>query len=69
MDKKMKFMYDESGEVMDIDIGKPRPTISEEIVDNFFIRLSPKNGKIVGFMIMNFKKSFFLKNIMTGIKH
>lgn len=68
MDKKMKFMYDESGDVMDIAIGKPRSAISEEIVDDFFIRLSPKNGKIVGFMIMNFKKSF-LKNIMTGIKH
>ena len=55
---KMNFMYDEHGDVMDISIGRPKPAVSEEIADDFFVRVSPKNGSIVGFMILNFRKGF-----------
>ena len=62
MDKKLKFYYDQVGDVLDISIGKPKPAISEEIAYNFFVRISPRNKKIVGFMVLDFNKGF-MKNL------
>ncbi len=54
--KKLNFMYDEEGDVLDISIGNPVRAISNEITDDFFVRVNPRSKKIVGFSILNFKK-------------
>jgi uncharacterized protein YuzE len=54
--KSLNFYYDKDGDVLDISIGKPTKAISNEISDDFFIRLNPKTKKIVGFSILNFRK-------------
>lgn len=55
--KKLNFMFDEEGDVLDISIGKPVQAISNEIADDFFVRVHPRTKKIVGFSILNFKKN------------
>ena len=60
--KKLNFTYDQAGDVLDISIGKPVKAISNEILDDFFIRINPKTKKIVGFSILNFKKRSSKKN-------
>lgn len=53
--EKMKFFYDEEGDVLDISIGKPRKAISEEIGNDIILR-KDKKGTIIGFTILNFEK-------------
>jgi len=52
------FTYDSKGDVLDISIGKPKSAISEEIADDFYVRIDEKTKDIVGFMILNFNKQF-----------
>lgn len=52
--EKMRFFYDEEGDVLDISIGKPKKAKSEEI-GNDIVRKDRK-GKVVGFTILNFEK-------------
>ncbi len=54
--KRLRFSYDKEGDVLDISIGRPVRAISNEIVDDFFVRLHPRTKKIVGFSILNFQK-------------
>jgi len=61
--KKLNFTYDQVGDVLDISIGKPVKAISNEISDEFFIRINSKTKKIVGFSILNFKKRSSKKEI------
>lgn len=58
MEKALNFSYDKEGDILDISLGQPKKAISEEISDDFFVRLEPKSKKIVGFMILNFEKRF-----------
>ena len=53
--EKMRFFYDEEGDVLDISIGMPKKAKSEEIGNDIIIRKDSK-GKIVGFTILNFEK-------------
>lgn len=53
--EKMKFFYDNEGDVLDISIGKPKKAKSEEIGNDIIIR-KDKRGKVVGFTILNFEK-------------
>ena len=39
-------------------LGETKEAVSEEISEDFFVRKNPNNGKIVGFMILNFEKRF-----------
>ena len=52
------FSYDKKGDVLDISIGKPQKAVTEELTEDVFVRINPKLQKVVGFMIMNFTKSF-----------
>ena len=58
MEKALNFSYDKEGDTLDISFGKPQKAVSEEISDDFFVRLEPKTKKIIGFMILNFEKRF-----------
>jgi len=57
MAEKMIFAYDREGDILDISIGKPKPALSREIADDFFVRMDIER-KIVGFMLLNFEKRF-----------
>ena len=58
MDKKLRFSYDELSDILYIHLGEPRPAISDEIEEDFFVQRDRENGKVVGFMLMNFKNHF-----------
>ncbi len=58
MNEKLRFLFDEKGDILDISIGKPKKAISKELDDDILIRVSPKTKKIVGFTILNFRKRF-----------
>lgn len=64
MEKELRFYYDRKGDVLDVSIGKPEKALTEEISEDIFVRINPKSDKIVGFMILNFTKSF-LKQLET----
>lgn len=64
MEKELKFFYDKEGDVLDVSIGKPRKALTEEISEDVFVRINPKEDKIVGFMILNFTRSF-LRQLKT----
>ncbi|MBI4153897.1 DUF2283 domain-containing protein [Candidatus Woesearchaeota archaeon] len=52
----MEFHYDPEGDILDVNIGKPKAAISREIDDDFFVRIDKNAKKVVGFMVMNFGK-------------
>ena len=58
MGKEMRMVYDDEGDVLDVSLGKPLEAISKEVEDDFFLRIAPKTGEVVGFSILNFKKWF-----------
>ena len=58
MAKTLRFAYDKEADVLDISLGKPQRAVSREIEDEFFVRLDPKTGAVVGFSILNFEKWF-----------
>jgi uncharacterized protein YuzE len=53
--EKMRFFYDEEGDILDISIGGPKNAKSEEIGNDIIVRKN-KKGKVVGFTILNFEK-------------
>lgn len=55
------FFYDKEGDILDISIGKPKKALTEELTEDVFVRINPKKRQVVGFMIMNFTKSFIRK--------
>lgn len=54
----MTLYYDDDGDVLDMFIGKPRKAFYREIKDDVFVRIDSKTKKIVGFMVINFRKRF-----------
>jgi len=58
MEKELMFFYDKEDDILDISIGKPKKALTEELTEDVFIRINPKQKRVVGFMIMNFTKSF-----------
>ena len=66
MGKEIKIAYDDEGDILDISIGDPEKAISKEVEDDFFLRVNPASGEVVGFSILNFRKWFKdAKNIKT----
>jgi uncharacterized protein YuzE len=58
MGKEIRMVYDEEGDALDVSIGEPEDAISREVEDDFFIRVKPESGEVVGFSILNFRKWF-----------
>ena len=58
MGKTMRMTYDEEGDILDVSLGKPEAAVSREVEDDFFVRLHPSSGEVVGFSILNFRKWF-----------
>ena len=58
MANTLRFAYDKQADILDISLGKPKRATSREIEDDFFVRLDPKTGKVLGFSILNFAKWF-----------
>ena len=58
MGKEIRMVYDDEGDVLDVSIGEPEDAISREVEDDFFLRVRPDSGEVVGFSILNFRKWF-----------
>lgn len=58
MGKEIRMVYDDAGDILDVSIGEPPEAISREIEDDFFLRVKPDTGEVVGFSILNFRKWF-----------
>ena len=58
MGKEIRMVYDEEGDVLDVSIGEPEDAISKGVEDDFFLRVKPDSGEVVGFSILNFRKWF-----------
>jgi uncharacterized protein YuzE len=58
MGKEIRMVYDEEGDVLDVSLGEPEESISKEVEDDFFLRVRPDSGAVVGFSILNFRKWF-----------
>jgi uncharacterized protein YuzE len=58
MGKEIRMVYDDEGDVLDVSIGEPEIAISKEVEDDFFLRVCPDGGEVVGFSILNFRKWF-----------
>jgi len=58
MGKEIRMVYDDVGDILDVSIGEPEDAISREVEDDFFLRVKPDTGEVVGFSILNFRKWF-----------
>lgn len=58
MGKEIRITYDDEGDILDVSLGEPKDAISKEVEDDFFLRVSPESGEVVGFSILNFRKWF-----------
>jgi uncharacterized protein YuzE len=58
MGKEIRMVYDDEGDILDVSIGEPQVAISKEVEDDFFLRVRPDSGEVVGFSIINFRKWF-----------
>ena len=58
MEKDLIYSYDKKRDVLYVSIGEPKEAIANEIADEIFIQLDPKNKQVVGFTIVNFEKQF-----------
>lgn len=56
--REIRMVYDETGDILDVSIGEPEAAISREVEDDFFLRVKPDTGEVVGFSILNFRKWF-----------
>jgi uncharacterized protein YuzE len=54
--------YDEDGDSLLVSIGSGGDAITEQVVDDIFIRLDPDNLKIKGMTILAFKSDFLAQN-------
>ena len=52
----LNFNYDETSDVLYAFKGKPRPNVAEEPSDGILILREIKTRKIIGFMILNYKR-------------
>lgn len=58
MGKEIRMVYDDQGDILDISLGEPEDAVSKEVEDDFFLRINPVSGEVVGFSILNFRKWF-----------
>ena len=52
----MNIYYDEEGDLLEIQIGKPMPSYYEEICDGVFERRDEKTNKTKGLAVFSFRK-------------
>jgi uncharacterized protein YuzE len=55
---KIKFYFDQKGDILEISVGKPKKAISEELGDDIIAHKDIKTKKLIGFTILNFTKRF-----------
>lgn len=58
MGKELRFVYDEEGDLLDVTLGESAAAVAQELEDDFFVRIQPESGVVVGFSILNFRKWF-----------
>lgn len=58
MGKEIRISYDDEGDILDVSLGEPEKAISKEVEDDFFLRVNPVSGEVVGFSMLNFRKWF-----------
>lgn len=58
MKEKLRFMFDEKGDILDISVGRPKKAISRDLGDDILVRISPRTKKVIGFTILNFRRRF-----------
>ncbi len=68
MKEKLRFWFDEEGDILDISIGKPKKAISKGVGDDILVRVSPKTNKVVGFTILNFTRRFKGRHAERGMQ-
>ncbi len=56
MKQKTEIYYDETGDMLEVLIGKSAKGYFQEMENGIFIRKSEKEGKTIGFMVFAFKK-------------
>lgn len=56
MKNKMEIYYDQQGDYLEINIGKPAKGSWKEIGQEIFEKIDKKTGKIISIGIMGFKK-------------
>lgn len=54
--EKARIYYDESGDLLEVYIGKPAEGYYEDLGDDIFVRRDEKTGETRGFKIFSFKK-------------
>ena len=57
MKSNFNIYYDEEGDLLELRVGKPTESYSEEISDGVFERRDEESEEIKGLTIFNFKKS------------
>ena len=54
MGKEIMMACDDEGDILlTFPIGYPEKAISKEIEDDFFLRVNPVSGEVVGFSVLN----------------
>lgn len=56
MKSNMRIHYDEEGDFLEINIGKPVKGFFKDVGNDIFERVDEKTNKIVGVAVFNFKK-------------
>jgi len=68
MKNKLNIYYDEEGDFLEFRIGKPTPSVYNDIGNDIFQRIDEKTREVKGFAIFNFKKrTEKLKNIDVSL--
>jgi len=58
MEKELRFSYDREADILDVSVGDEQEAGSQELEDDFFVRILPGTKEIVGLSILNFEKWF-----------
>ena len=56
MKNKLHIYYDEEGDFLELRIGKPTPSLYNNLGNDVFQRIDEKTKEIKGFAVFNFKK-------------
>ena len=67
MKDKLSIHYDEEADFLELRIGKPTPSIYDDMGNDIFQRKDEKTGKIKGFAVFNFKKRSKFKEISVPL--
>ncbi len=63
MKGNLNIHYDEEGDLLEIQIGKPTLSYYEEIKDGVFERIDEKTKEVKGFAVFSFRKRIRQKEI------